>query len=220
MLSEHTTNTEVCYHSTVLLQSLPYIPRAPSTVSFGEKYHHFQAKNSPHVCTAGRRSHVEKAREMPRTKAKINTQPFRYLAFTDLPLRVICHQLELFSARKHKHRSLYISHMCICDMQCVMCCSVQAQIQHLPGETRIISAECFNSCSHRPTWVHCGVSVWWLYQQVLAQEVEKIGPNWNGSVLINAGREYGENSLWLSQKWSSLLFSKLSTPLLLDEALH
>jgi len=36
-LSAHNTNTELCYHSTVLLRSPLYIPRAPSTVSFGEK---------------------------------------------------------------------------------------------------------------------------------------------------------------------------------------
>lgn len=37
MSSAHNTNTELCYHSTVLLQSPPYILRAPSTVSFGGK---------------------------------------------------------------------------------------------------------------------------------------------------------------------------------------
>lgn len=32
--SAHNTNTELCYHSTVLLQSPPYIARAPATLSF------------------------------------------------------------------------------------------------------------------------------------------------------------------------------------------
>lgn len=37
MLFVHKTNTELCYHSTALLQSSPYILRAPSTVFWEEK---------------------------------------------------------------------------------------------------------------------------------------------------------------------------------------
>lgn len=35
--SAHNTNTELCYHSIVLLQSLPYILRAPSLSFLGKK---------------------------------------------------------------------------------------------------------------------------------------------------------------------------------------
>lgn len=57
MLSAHKIDTS--YSAvTVLLQSPPYILRAPSAASFGKKEKHSQAKKIEYICRAVRQSNV------------------------------------------------------------------------------------------------------------------------------------------------------------------
>lgn len=112
-LSAHNTNSEHCCHSTLLFHLLCTFQGLCLLCLLGEK-NHFEAKRSPYICTAVRQSNAEKARRKPYTKAKIKTQRFTCLAFTDPLFGVSCQWSELFSSRKHEIKaSVFHARICV-----------------------------------------------------------------------------------------------------------